>query len=375
MDSKKKDIGKSAIEFTEFIKKNKIPIVKVLFIDLESTITQVCQSVVESICALFSITTSTDKSTAVSYINEYNFDTLFIQKKNIRLANELLWICPSIRQYVCIDSDEIINIIEKRTELMHKKFWNYMAVNAKDDIESGAWFSSYTGEKFTYEEIHECIDNIHKKLSSHVDKSKLFLEIGCSSGLTMYSLAPYVKKYVALDLSDIIINRNQVKIENAGINNIQLYCLYAHEIETINESGFDVGLMNSVIQCFDGHIYFKRVLRMMINKMSDSGVIFIGDVIDAHKINDYLQSLEEYRYIHKNTACVDITCDLSFSKDFFYDLVFDFPEISEIEISSKYYTIENELTKYRYDVIVKLNKKTHNISKSLRSKHCYAYCI
>ena len=75
------------------------------------------------------------------------------------------------------------------------KFWDYIAVNAHDDIEAGGWYSSFGGESFSLREMKQYTDNTIKKLLPYLSNEKVVIEIGCASGLTMFHVAPYVKKY------------------------------------------------------------------------------------------------------------------------------------------------------------------------------------
>jgi amino acid adenylation domain-containing protein len=48
--------------------------------------------------------------------------------------------------------------------------------------------------------------------------------------------------------------------------------------------------------------------------------------------------------------------DLFVSRAFFNDLSFEIPELRQIDFSGKIFTIENELTRYRYDVLLQVDK-------------------
>jgi len=81
--------------------------------------------------------------------------------------------------------------------------------------------------------------------------------------------------------------------------------------------------------------------------------------MDAHMRIELEQSLIEYKNKHvvANTKS-DLSRELFLRKDFFHSLQHEFPEISHVEISNKLHSIENKLTKYRYDALIILNN--HN---------------
>ena len=359
-------------KLTEFIYKNKISVKTAASIMLENFYENTCKSAMRCMSAECISILNASEDEIVYVINKNAIDTLFVGKNNIRIANNLLWECKSMKQYVCIDTDDLMLENEQNSKLMNRKLWNYIANNATDDIEGGAWINSYTRQHFTKEEMKEYADNVIMKVLPFLNGQKKILEIGCSSGLTMYSLAPLSNEYVAIDISNRIIEKNKIRILNQNINNIKLFCLYAHEVEKIAESNFDIIIMNSVAQCFQGHFYFMRVFELLIKKMNDNGIIFIGDIMDADKKIDFLQSLIEYRIAHNANTKIDFSNELFFSKDFFNHLYIDYPEIKEIKISSKYYSIENELTKFRFDALIELNKNARYKHTGNKKKFYYS---
>ena len=371
------EIMRSVSKLLGFIDENRMELINIAALQLKPLPLKICTLAANVKCAKLQVANFANIADGVSYVNKSDIETIFCHKDNIRLANDLLWGCPSVKQVICIDADNIMQDAIEKSELMYKKLWNYLAVNAKDDRQGGAWFSSYTGETFTLEEMDDFVRNVEIKLAPYLGSSKKVLDIGCSSGITMFALAGKVGKYVGLDMSNVMIDKNRAKVEVGDISNIELHCLYAHELDILSEDSFDIAIMNSVVQCFDGHMYFKRVLKMLIEKMSDNGIVFIGDVLDAGKRLEFYHSLDEYRAAHTcidSVSNADLTRDLFLAEEFFYDLRFDFNEIKDVQISGKHFTIENELTRYRYDVVIVLDKKHTNVLDAPRLKRCFA-CI
>ena len=249
-----------------------------------------------------------------------------------------------------------------------------IAYSAKDDIECGGWYNSYNHNKFSLEEMTEFIDNIEQKLNPYITKDSTVLEIGCSSGLTMFRLAHKVKKYIGTDFSQQMINKNNIKVKENQINNIDLYCVSADNIDSLNLTNIDVVIINSVIQLFNGYHYFYNVLKKLNSLLHNQSVIFIGDILDLKKKDELISSALLYKKNNINSKTkLDFSNDLFFSKDFFEDLEFDFP-YSVLDISSKNHTIKNELTNYRYDVLLQYEtNKTKN--KKRKTKNQYFFVI
>lgn len=300
-------------------------------------------------------------------INDSNIRTVISSKNYIRKLNRLQWECAKMDTYICIDTKRIHDIEEeKHSDLMNKNLWEFVGENSVDEITGGGWKDSYTGKDFTKCEMDEYGDNILKKLLPYLDKSKKVLEIGCASGISMYRIAPLVSKYYGTDLSESIINVNKKRIENENIPNIKLKSLPAHKIDEIGEDSFDIVILNSVIQCFHGHNYLRKVLRKAINLLKDNGIIFVGDVMDQELKQQFIESVCNFKknnLLKKYRTKTDWSEELFLSKGYFKDLKHDFCEIEDVKFSSKICTIENELTKYRYDCIMVINKKNSNKAK------------
>lgn len=291
-------------------------------------------------------------------INDARIRILISSKYYIQTLNNLLWESPSMQAYICLDSNNIYAEQETQNNpLNDKKLWNYVVKDAENAIQIGGWKNSYTGEDLSEKEMREYSDNTFTKLKKHLNKSVKILEIGCASGFTMYRIAPFVKLYYGTDLSDNSIKINREKIEDENITNIQLQTLAASEIDKIEENDFDIVILNSVIQCFNGHNYLRDVIQKAIHKMSDTGIIFFGDIMDLERRDDFLKSLQLFREKENSQyTSNEGNIELFLSKDYFRHLKETFAEVYEVEISDKIYTIENELTKYRFDAIAYINK-------------------
>uniref|UniRef100_UPI00136F0F9F AMP-binding protein n=1 Tax=Clostridium sp. C8-1-8 TaxID=2698831 RepID=UPI00136F0F9F len=309
-------------------------------------------------------------------IDDSEMKVLISSKKHIKMINRLQWQCTTLETYMCMDTKDVHNLEEEeKSNLMNKKLWEYVGQKATDEITGGGWSNSYTGESFTEKEMDEYGDNVLKKLMPYLNKEKRVLEVGCASGISMYRIAPLVKTYYGTDLSEAIINVNKVKNEKEGIKNIRLKALPAHDIDKINEDSFDVIIINSVVQCFHGHNYLRNVLKKLIDLLAEDGMIFIGDIMDQESKKQLIDSLINFKSMNTLSnyrTKTDWSEELFLSRSFFRDLQHDFKEIRNIEFSNKIYTIENELTKYRYDAMLFINKREscdNNLASRFKNQH------
>lgn len=311
----------------------------------------------------------------LSIIEDARISSLISVSDNIREMNNLLWEANELQHCTCIDSYNVFDVKEITINpLRDTKLWNYVGDKANNIIEGGGWKNSFTGEYFSDIEMNEYGENILAKLKPYLTKDSKILEIGCASGISMYRIAPFVKLYYGTDLSESTIRKNQQRINSEHITNIKLKTLAAHEIDLLDEDEFDIIIINSVIQCFDGHNYLYNVFKKSIAKLKDTGIIFAGDIMDLEKKNDFANSLTDYIQNNRNSSTKtkkDLSHELFLPKLFFNSLPEYIPEIKRATTSPKIFTIENELTKFRYDAILHVEKSTITKNNRQRLKAVY----
>jgi fengycin family lipopeptide synthetase D len=293
-------------------------------------------------------------------VNDADITVILSEKRHIKVLNRLQWDCKALDTYLAMDTSGVHSEIEvEQNELMDEKLWEYVGEEATDDISGGGWYTSYTGEAFTREEMDEYGDNILKKVAPLCGPETKILEIGCASGISMFRLSPLVGFYHGTDLSRVIIEKNKERLQREGISNIGLDCLQAHEIDQLEDQDYDIVIMNSVIQCFLGHNYFKQVIRKSIAKIGKKGYLFLGDVMDRDLKDALYQEMREFKQQNRDKGYLtndDFSAELFLSRAFLEELRIEFPEIAAIQYSDKIHTIENELTKFRFDALVTIDK-------------------
>ncbi|HLP59996.1 MAG TPA: condensation domain-containing protein, partial [Candidatus Deferrimicrobium sp.] len=305
-------------------------------------------------------------------INDAGIKILLSQKRYIKTLNRLQWECgTNLETFLCIDSQDVYGEEEaEENQLMSRKLWEYVGETAVDEVTGGGWNSSYTGEPIPKEEMDEYGDNILKKLEPLFHPKMRVLEIGVASGISMYRIAPRVGLYYGTDLSAVIIEKNNRRVKEEGHKNIKLLCAAAHEIDRLDKLGekdFDLIIINSVIQCFHGHNYLRKVIRKAIDRVANRGYLFIGDIMDQDLKEELIADLVKFKKDDRGKRFktkTDWPEELFVSRSFWQDLALDYPEIHDMEFSGKIHTIENELTKFRYDGLFYIDKGNGEKKKS-----------
>jgi len=301
-------------------------------------------------------------------------------RKHIRVLNRLQWDCADLAVLLCPDSHDVHGESEGIGEFMRQEVWDYVGKGIFDDISGGGWRSSFTGEWLSREVMDEYGDNALKKLAPRVTSTTRVLEVGCASGITMFRLAPRVAYYHGTDLSAEILRWSRGEIERRGLQNIQLEHLPAHELRRVTERNFAVVVINSVMQCFSGLNYLRSVLRQAIDLMADDGLIFLGNIWDQDLKAQFVRELEAFQRTSAGRGYrtkVDRSEDLFIARAFWHDLQSEWPEIAEIEFSTMLGQAESELSRFGYDAVLRIAKKSpRSVASRPRAKtQCDARAI
>ncbi|HEY0053891.1 MAG TPA: amino acid adenylation domain-containing protein [Pedobacter sp.] len=296
--------------------------------------------------------------------------------QSVMLAKEDTTGLKRLVGYIVLNS---LMVKSKENELYHsrvegwKELYNreYEQTEQDDSIDEEfniiSWNNSFTGNAIPEEEMREWLDDIVKVIFTE-DPGQVF-EIGCGTGLIYYQLAGKVKKYIGTDLSSSsvnqIVHRIDKKLRDYGPT--ELYTIPAHEVLTLGDTGkSDTVVLNSIIQYFPGESYLDEVLEKSITLLKGEGRIIIGDVRDKRLLELFKSRLN----IQKMSGAVSIQEfkwavaqdvlreeELCVSPDYFYNLKHRFPEIKHVEIMWKQGSYLNEMTLYRYSVVIHVRQQ------------------
>lgn len=305
-------------------------------------------------------------------IQETKMKSVISQKRFLRALYELQW-TTSLNSYVCVDTQHINDEIEQiETSFMNVELWDQVAREGNDEIASSGWVSSYTGLPFSNEEMEEYKYNIYKKLQPYLNQSSRVLEIGCGSGLTAFTIAPHVDYYLGVDISPAILEKNIQKAHDQEYKNLKFLCFEAYSIDSLEESNFDIIIINSVIHCFPGANYLKNVLRKVVTLTKQKAIVFLGDLMDLNLKSQLIDSLRQFKYSKNDSQLrtkLDWNSEFFVSKNYLHDLQKELFGINKIEFSHKEGKIVNELTQFRYDAILHIDTSTVNYKD--KQKHQY----
>ena len=224
-----------------------------------------------------------------------------------------------------------------------------------------AWNDSFDHQAIPEKEMREWQDDIIEVILA--EQPENVLEIGCGAGLIYYPLAGKLKKYIGSDLSRHSITKINERISKGlrdyGIT--ELMVSPAHEIAVKADEHLDTIIINSIVQYFRVADYLKNVIKNSIQLLKGHGRIIIGDVRDNRLLklfkarlhlskNEGVEDVREFKWAIDQETVKDE--ELCFAPEYFYNLQLLFPEITNVAIQWKKTSNNNELSRYRYTVII-----------------------
>jgi amino acid adenylation domain-containing protein len=232
------------------------------------------------------------------------------------------------------------------------------------------WNSSYTGLSIPEDEMYEWLDNTVKRINRY--KPHSVLEIGCGGGLLLFRVAPYCDRYVCTDFSLAALSYIQSQLDSFGqdMSHVQTLNRPANDFTEIAEKSFDMVIINSVVQYFPTVNYLIDVLKGAIRSIIPGGRLFIGDVRNLALLYPFYVAVE----LQQASASMDITElkqriygyqtkeeELVIDPHFFLILRTQIPEISYVEILPKRGRFQNEMTQFRYDVVLHIGTHADDV--------------
>ncbi|MGQ4464646.1 amino acid adenylation domain-containing protein [Streptomyces violaceoruber] len=246
-------------------------------------------------------------------------------------------------------------------EATYDSFYRESASDAFGE-DFGIWRSSYTGEPIPLREMEEwrsaAVEGILELRPRRV------LEIGVGTGLILAKVAPQCEEYWGTDVSSAVIGklRSQVDRVPGLTERVRLTTQPAHVTDGLPEGFFDTVVLNSVIQYFPSMEYLVDVLRKLTALLAPGGSIYIGDVRNVELLRAFHHSVELARSGEDADATelaravdrsVALETELLVAPAFFNTLAVSGVAAYCADLQVKRGTHDNELTRYRYDVVLR----------------------
>lgn len=226
---------------------------------------------------------------------------------------------------------------------------------------NAGWNDSFTGLPIPSNDLDEsmnfCVERILALNPQRV------LDIGCGNGLLLFRIAPHCSHYFGIDISAEAIHQIEYLLENnpADYSHIQVAQGAAHELQGLEPESVDTVIINSVVQYFPSVDYLVYVVKKIIQLLKPGGKIFIGDVRSlpllkffhtSIQLSQAIASVSSHELQQRIQRGITHEKELVIDPDLFFALKHHIPQISHVQTLLKRGQSQNELIRFRFDVIM-----------------------
>ncbi|HEY7767650.1 amino acid adenylation domain-containing protein, partial [Longimicrobium sp.] len=222
------------------------------------------------------------------------------------------------------------------------------------------WNSSYTGGPIPREEMRAWVEHTVERILAL--RPERVLEVGCGTGLLLFRVAPHTQAYHGTDFSRMALEH--VRRHAAGLPQVSLSEGEGDRLDDQAGAGFDLVVINSVAQYFPDLHYLLRVLQGAAAALRPCGRIFVGDVRSLPLLGAFHASLELVRAPEGLSAGqlrarvrrgMAEEQELMLDPAFFEALRARIPRLGRVEVQVKRGEYDNEVSRFRYDVVLHLD--------------------
>jgi len=248
-------------------------------------------------------------------------------------------------------------------QAMYEQTYGQLTAGADSAFNVVGWNSSYTGLPIPDGEMREWVERTTERILAL--RAKRVLEIGCGTGLLLFRVAPGCERYVATDFSHGAVEYLERQVAaRGGMPQVTVRQGAADELDALESESFDAVVLNSVVQYFPGVEYLLQVLEGAVRVVAPGGAIFLGDVrslvlleayhasVQAHKAPASLSRDDLRHRVRKQMAEEE---ELVLDPAFFSALAQRWPRITDVAVRIKRGHCHNELTRFRYDVVLRID--------------------
>lgn len=236
-----------------------------------------------------------------------------------------------------------------------------LASCADPELNLAGWCSSYTGSPIREAEMRDWVEHTVGRILAL--QPRRVLEVGCGTGLLLLRVAPRCLEYRGLDFSAEALAAVRRRIAIAGLEQVALEQRAADDLGGIERGRYDVVVINSVAQYFPSADYFLQVLEGALAAAAPGARLFLGDIRSLPLLKAFRTAvcLQQHDSAMPRAELARLVAErvrdereLTFDPRFFHALRRRFPQIAGVEVQLKRGRPRNEMTRFRYDVVLTL---------------------
>ena len=257
-------------------------------------------------------------------------------------------------------------------QTLHDETYSRPRDNDDPTFNITGWLDSYTGGPFDADQMRRWLDHTVARITG-LRPSRVY-EIGCGSGMLLSRIAPGCEQYWACDSSSVALDYVRELLPELGLSaSVQLMEKSADDFSGLESGIFDAVIINSVAQYFPNIDYLLKVLEGAVKLTAVGGFVWVGDLrslplletfhtsIQFQQADDSM-SLETLKQHVKQRMTEEQ--ELVIDPAFFNVLGKRLPAISDIRLNLKRGYDGNELTRFRYDVLLRIGEPDTTVSET-----------
>ncbi|MGL5924489.1 amino acid adenylation domain-containing protein [Chroococcidiopsis sp.] len=265
----------------------------------------------------------------------------------------------------------------KQWQNLYDQTYHQPATNNDATFNIIGWNSSYTDRPIPKEQMQQWVSDRTQQILSL--QPQRVLEIGCGTGLLLFQIAPHCTQYWGTDFSSASIEYIE-QLATQPLPQVKLLHRMATNFEGLEANSFDAVILNSVVQYFPSVDYLLQVLEQAIHTVAPGGFVFVGDVRSLPLLSAFHAAVQleradntvsrEHLQQQVQTALFQET-ELAIDPAFFHALKQRLERISHIQVQLTRGRYCNELTQFRYNVILHIeNSNCPSSHGQLEGSHC-----
>ena len=268
---------------------------------------------------------------------------------------------------VAAEADETIQTQHVTTwQKLYEESYSQAPAAVELNLNLTGWNSSYTGAPIEAAEMVAWMEDTVAEIRSL--QPQRVLEIGCGTGLLLARLAPDCVEYVGVDYSQqALAHVARLCAAEPQFAHVELMQRMADDFADLAPARFDCVILNSVVQYFPSADYLLRVLAGAVRVVKPGGKIYVGDVRNYRLLAAYHAAVQLYQSPDEASLAqlqgaiyqrLHAEEELLIDPDFFHALPQHLPQLGHGAVHLKRGHYCNELTQFRYQVILHVADQT-----------------